>query len=74
MGAAATNVPGIDICERLPKIAQVMDRLTIVRSMTHPYPVHGVAYALTGMPTYTPAIEANPRAAEHWPFFGSAVD
>lgn len=74
MGAAATNVPGIDICERLPKIAQVMDHLTIVRSMTHPYPVHGVAYALTGMPTYTPAIEANPRAAEHWPFLGSAVD
>jgi hypothetical protein len=74
MGAAATNVPGIDICDRLPKIARVMDRLTIVRSMTHPYPVHGVAYALTGMPTYTPAIEANPRAAEHWPFLGSAVD
>ena len=74
MGAAATSVPGIAICERLPKGAQVMDRMTVVRSMTHPYPVHGVAYALTGMPTYTPAIEANPRAQEHWPFLGSAVD
>jgi len=68
--AASTNVPGVTICERLPQIAQVMDRLTVVRSMTHPYPVHGVAYALTGMPTYTPAIEANPRAPEHWPFLG----
>jgi hypothetical protein len=74
MGAAATRVPGIDICERLPQIAQVTDRMTIVRSMTHPYPVHGVAYALTGMPTYTPAIEASPRAPEHWPFLGSAVE
>lgn len=74
MQAAATNVPGIAICERLPKVAQVADRVTFVRSLTHPYPLHGVAYALTGMPTYTPANEANPRAAEFWPFIGSAVD
>lgn len=72
--AIATNLPGVQIGERLPQIAQVMDRLTVVRSMTHPYPLHGVAYALTGMPTYTPAIEANPRASEHWPFLGSVVD
>src|SRR5688572_10187689 len=44
--AIDTSVPGVQICERLPQIAQVMDRLTIVRSMTYPYPVHGVAYAL----------------------------
>jgi hypothetical protein len=74
MRATATNVPGVPICEHLPRIAQILDRLTIVRSMTHPYPVHGVAYALSGMPTYTPAIEANPRAPEHWPFIGSVVD
>ena len=74
MKAAATSVAGIDFCEHLPKTAKVADRMTVVRSMTHPYPVHGVAYALTGMPTYTPAIEASPRAQEHWPFIGSAVD
>ena len=34
-----------------------MDRVTVVRSMTHPYPVHGVAYAVSGIPTYTPALE-----------------
>ena len=72
--ATSTSVPGISICERLPRVAQLADRLTIVRSMTHPYPVHGVAYALSGMPTYSPAIEANPRAPEHWPFLGSMVD
>ena len=58
MGAISTAVPGVQIGEGLPQIARVADRMTIVRSMTHPYPVHGVAYALTGMPTYTPAIDA----------------
>lgn len=74
MRAIDTMLPGVSICERLPQVAQVLDRLTVVRSMTHPYPVHGVAYAVTGMPTYTPAIEAKPRASEHWPYLGSAVD
>jgi hypothetical protein len=41
--AIATNVAGLNICEDLPRIAQVMDRVTVVRSMTHPYPAHGVA-------------------------------
>ncbi|MDB5337636.1 MAG: hypothetical protein JWN70_3255 [Planctomycetaceae bacterium] len=74
MKAISTNVPGLDICERLPQMAGVMDRMTIVRSMTHPYPLHGVAYALTGMPTYTPEIEAKPRDPQHWPYIGSIVD
>src|SRR5947208_16390897 len=39
----ATSVPGLRICERLPRIAQVMDLVTVVRSMNHPYPEHGVA-------------------------------
>ncbi len=74
MKSTATCLPGVQIGEGLPQTARVMDRLTVVRSMTHPYPLHGVAYALTGMPTYTPAIEARPRANEHWPFLGSIVD
>ena len=74
LGAISTSVPGVQIGEGLPKIAKVADRLTIVRSMTHPFPVHGVAYALTGMPTYTPAIEARPRDPQHWPFMGSVVE
>jgi hypothetical protein len=71
--AIPTNVPGLHIGEYLPQVAGIMDRTTIVRSMTHPYPLHGVAYALTGMPTYTPAIEAKPRDPQHWPFIGSIV-
>ncbi len=74
MGAIQTAVPGLVICEGLPRTARVMDRVTLVRSMTHQYPVHGVAYALTGIPTYTPAIEDKPRDPSQWPFIGSIVD
>ncbi|HND52562.1 MAG TPA: DUF1501 domain-containing protein [Pirellulaceae bacterium] len=74
MKAISTSLPGYQICEGLPRIARIADRLCVVRSMTHPYPVHGVAYALTGMPTYTPAVEARPRDPLHRPYLGSIVD
>jgi len=72
--AIDTSVPGVQIAEGLPKIARIMDRVTLVRSMTHPYPVHGVAYAITGIANYTPDIELSPRDPRHWPFIGSVVD
>jgi hypothetical protein len=72
--AIATTLPGVHMGEGLPRIAQIADRLTIVRSMTHPYPLHGVAYAVSGIPTYTPALETRPRDPMHWPFIGSVVD
>src|SRR5437870_5821441 len=54
MKSIATSLPGLRICDHLPNIAKVMDRVTVVRSMTHPYPLHGVAYAVSRLPTYTP--------------------
>lgn len=39
----ATNVPGLRICELLPKTAQVMDKLTLVRSGTHENDHHETA-------------------------------
>jgi hypothetical protein len=72
--AMATSVPGIQICERLPQVAKIMDRLTIVRSLNHPYPLHGVAYALSGIPDYNTNLEISPRAAAQRPFIGSIVD
>ncbi len=74
MKAISTNVPGLQICDRLPQMANVMDKVTVVRSMTHPYPVHGLAYAVTGLPTYTPELETRARDNRHWPFIGSIVD
>jgi hypothetical protein len=69
-----SSVPGLDVCELLPNLAKVMDKLTVVRSMTHPYPIHGVAYATTGIPQIDVPMELNPRDGRHWPFIGSVVD
>jgi hypothetical protein len=69
-----SRLGGLPVCELLPHSAQVMDRVTVVRSMTHPYPIHGVAYALTGVPVIDIPMELNPRDARHWPFIGSVVD
>jgi hypothetical protein len=74
MGTIATSLPGVRVSDGLPRIARILDRLTVVRSVTHPFPVHGVAYAITGMPTYTPELETRARDSRHWPFLGSAVD
>ncbi len=69
-----SSLPGLDVCELLPHLARVMDRCTVVRSMTHPYPIHGVAYALTGVPQIDIPMELNPHDPRHWPFVGSVVD
>ncbi|MCI0682891.1 MAG: DUF1501 domain-containing protein [Gemmataceae bacterium] len=74
IGSIPSAVPGLRICELLPRTARIMDQVTVVRSMTHPYPEHGVAYAVSGIPTYTPELETRPRDGRHWPYIGSVVD
>jgi hypothetical protein len=69
-----SSLPGLDVCELLPNMAKIMDRVTVVRSMTHIYPIHGVAYALTGVPQIDIPMELNPHDSRHWPFVGSVVD
>jgi hypothetical protein len=69
-----SSLAGCDVCELMPHAARVMDRMTVVRSMTHPYPIHGVAYALTGTPQIDIPMELNPHDSRHWPFIGSVVD
>jgi hypothetical protein len=61
-----TSVPGIAICESLPRLAERMDRAAIVRSVTSPLGEHnlGTNYLLTGYPP-TPALE--------YPSLGSVV-
>ena len=74
MKAISSVLPGYPVCEHIPRIAKIMDKLTVVLSMKHPYPLHGLAYAVTGIPTYTPALETRARDPKHWPFVGSIVD
>jgi hypothetical protein len=53
-----TSVDGIEISEHLPKMAKLMDKATIVRSLAHTIPSHGPAtvFMTTGNKP-TPAIE-----------------
>lgn len=69
----ATRVPGIQISEKLPKLATVTDRLAIVRSVHHHLSAHntGAAYALSG---HSPGTDQDifPKATNH-PSMGSVV-
>jgi hypothetical protein len=54
----ATRVPGTRISEHLPLQARLMDRLSVVRSVSHTNPGHGMGthWMMTG---YVPTIEIN---------------
>lgn len=51
-----TCVPGISVCEHLPRLAEQMDRWSILRTLSHPEHNHLLAMhvALTGRPTPIP--------------------
>lgn len=62
----ATNVPGIEICELLPKLAQRMDRLSIIRSLVGSEGRHAAFQCMTGH-------GINGQPAGGWPSLGAAV-
>ena len=65
-----TNVPGIDICEHLPRLARMADKFTILRSLHHERGEHsgGTHRFLTGHSS----LAANLPNAEN-PEIGSVV-
>lgn len=70
----ASSVPGIWLGEHIPLTAAVADRLTIIRSVTHPDNTHTIAmhYMLTGVRHVQP--ETNPRnQATDFPCFGAVL-
>jgi hypothetical protein len=73
-GSIPTALSGVRFCEVLPRTARLADRVTILRSLTHPYPVHSTAYAMTAVDRVDDALDSNPRDPRHWPFVGSVVD
>lgn len=74
LGSIRTSMPGVEVGELMPHFARVIERTTVIRSMTHPYPIHGVAYATSGIPQIDVAMELSPHDGRHWPFIGSVVD
>src|SRR5262245_61136086 len=72
--AIRSNVVGMDVGELLPHSAKVMNKVTVLRSLTHKHPIHGAAFALTGVPDIDVAMELSPRDGRHYPFIGSVVE
>ena len=61
-----TTVPGVEICEHLPKLAQRADRYAVIRGISHSLADHGLGtrYLMTGnLPT--PVVD--------YPMYGSVV-
>jgi hypothetical protein len=44
----ATNLPGLEICEHMPRLATMMDKLIVIRSMVGAHPDHSAGQCLTG--------------------------
>jgi hypothetical protein len=63
-----TNVPGIQICELFPKMAKMMDKFTIIRSLVGAQAEHDAAQCFTGHPPRGGAVPPG-----GWPQFGSVV-
>lgn len=74
-GTIPSNLPGLRVCEHLPKTAQVMDKVTLIRSMRHTMKNHNSAsyYALTGKAPPVDDIRLR-DSLELFPAYGSVVD
>ncbi|WP_193789027.1 DUF1501 domain-containing protein, partial [Zavarzinella formosa] len=74
LGSIPSAVPGFRVGEIFPRIAKILDRVTVLRSLTHKDPIHGTAFATTAVPFTDLALEGRNRDSRHWPFIGSVVD
>jgi hypothetical protein len=72
---SASRLPGVPVCERLPRTATVMDKVTLVRSVHHTMKNHNSAgyYSLTG---YAPPTDDQRLrdSRDLFPAYGSIVD
>lgn len=62
-----TNVPGIEICEHLPRLAGIMDKLVVIRSLVGATDDHASHLCLTGYG------RQGPQPSGNWPNVGSVV-
>src|SRR5262249_21735310 len=70
-----SNVPGIQVCELLPRTATVMDKVCLIRTIQHTMKTHNSAgyYSLTGHAP--PTDDQRLRdSVDLFPAYGSVVD
>jgi hypothetical protein len=68
----ATKVPGIALCEHLPLLAGEIDKVCLLRSMTHDMNVHGPACSeiFSGRPYFGPPT-TDEASRDDWPSLSS---
>ncbi|MEE3369481.1 MAG: DUF1501 domain-containing protein [Planctomycetota bacterium] len=72
----ASRVPGIDVCELMPRTAGIMDKLAVVRSLYGGLNDHNLHQCLTGWETHPQQGDSVARAGYPpggWPSLGAAV-
>lgn len=71
----ASTLPGVPVCERLPGLARVLDKVTLVRTLHHTMKNHNSAgyYSLSG---YAPPTDDQRLrdSSDLFPAYGSIVD
>jgi hypothetical protein len=70
-----TNVPGIQICDQMPMLAQRMHQVALLRSLTHSSNMHepSVYRMMTGREDPTLVVPRNQRKRSDFPNLGSVV-
>jgi len=71
----ATSVPGLRVCEHLPRTARVMHHLAVIRSMCHRMRGHrsGVTQTLCGLPPPAGDVCDIPPERQQLPSYGSRL-
>ncbi len=71
-----TSVPGIQICEHMPRLAKIMHKLVVIRSLVGARDDHNVHQCITGWESH-PAQTKSPEVPGYppggWPSIGSVL-
>ncbi len=72
----STAVPGIQICEHMPRLAKLMDKLVLIRSLVGARDDHNIHQCITGWESH-PAMTKSPEIPGYppggWPSLGSVL-
>jgi hypothetical protein len=75
-GPIPTNVPGLQVCELLPRMAEVMDKVAVLRAVATDDNAHSSSgyFMMTGVPHIPMNREnANPGPPNDWPHMAAVV-
>jgi hypothetical protein len=71
-----SNVPGIDLCELMPRLARLADKLVVIRSLVGFRDDHNTHWCSTGWESH-PAMDSSPQVpgfpAGDWPSMGAVL-